>query len=72
MPVLDREEILELRAVCRQVLVAPHVQDYAIDLVMATQPDAAGSARAGEASSSATAARRAARRRWWNAGGCWR
>jgi MoxR-like ATPase len=36
--VLDREEILELRAVCRQVLVAPHVQDYAIDLVMATQP----------------------------------
>ena len=37
--VLDREEILELRAVCREVLVAPHVQDYAIDLVMATQPE---------------------------------
>ena len=38
---LDREEILGLRDVCHQVLVAPHVQDHAIDLVMATQPDAA-------------------------------
>src|ERR1700681_1434006 len=37
-PVLNRDEILGLRAVCHQVLVAPHVQDYAIDLVMATQP----------------------------------
>jgi MoxR-like ATPase len=37
-PVLDREAILELRAVCHQVLAAPHVQNYAIDLVMATQP----------------------------------
>jgi MoxR-like ATPase len=36
--VLDRDAILELRSVCRMVLVAPHVQDYAIDLVMATQP----------------------------------
>jgi MoxR-like ATPase len=36
--VLDREAILGLRAVCHHVLVAPHVQDYAIDLVMATQP----------------------------------
>ena len=39
MPVLDREEILQVRSVCRQVLVAPHVQDFAIQLVMATQPD---------------------------------
>src|SRR6202453_2709339 len=38
-PVLDREEILGLRDICHQVLVAPHVQDHAIDLVMATQPD---------------------------------
>jgi MoxR-like ATPase len=38
-PVLDRASILEVRAVCRQVLVAPHVQDYAIQLVMATQSD---------------------------------
>jgi MoxR-like ATPase len=39
-PVLTREEILGLRAVCHQVLVAPHVQDHAINLVMATQPGA--------------------------------
>ena len=38
-PVLDRESIMEVRGVCRQVLVAPHVQDYAIKLVMATQSD---------------------------------
>ncbi len=37
--VLDRESIFEIRDVCRQVLVAPHVRDYAIQLVMATQPD---------------------------------
>jgi len=37
-PVLTRDEILGLRQVCRSVLVAPHVQNYAIDLVMATQP----------------------------------
>jgi len=36
--VLDRDDVLQLRAVCREVLIAPHVQDYAIDLVMATQP----------------------------------
>jgi len=39
-PVLTREEILDLRAACHQVLVAPHVQDHAISLVMATQPGA--------------------------------
>ncbi len=38
-PVLDRAEILGLRDVCHQVLVAPHVQEHAIDLVMATQPE---------------------------------
>jgi MoxR-like ATPase len=36
--VITREEILDLRAVAHRVLVAPHVQDFAIDLVMATQP----------------------------------
>ncbi len=36
--VMDREQIAQLKAVCRQVIVAPHVQDYAIELVMATQP----------------------------------
>jgi MoxR-like ATPase len=38
-PVMDREAILEVRSVCREVLVAPHVQEYAIRLVMATQAD---------------------------------
>jgi MoxR-like ATPase len=38
-PVMDRDSILEVRNVCRQVMVAPHVQDYAIQLVMATQSD---------------------------------
>jgi MoxR-like ATPase len=37
--IVNRQEILDLRSVCRDVLVAPHVQEYAIDLVMATQPD---------------------------------
>ena len=36
--IMDRAEILELRRVCRQILVASHVQEHAIDLVMATQP----------------------------------
>jgi MoxR-like ATPase len=38
-PVMDREAILEVRDVCREVLVAPHVQEFAIELVMATQPE---------------------------------
>jgi len=37
-PVVDREEILEVRSVCREVLVAAHVQDFAIDLVLSTLP----------------------------------
>ena len=36
---LDRASILEIRSVCHKVLVAPHVMDFAVDLVMATQPD---------------------------------
>ena len=38
-PVIDRESILSVRSVCREVLVAPHVQEFAIQLVMATQPE---------------------------------
>ena len=38
-PVMDREAILQVRSVCREVLAAPHVQEYAIHMVMATQPD---------------------------------
>ena len=37
--VLDRDDVLQLRSVCREVLIAPHVQDYAVQLVMATQPE---------------------------------
>ena len=40
--VLDRDQIFNLKAVCKQVIVAPHVQDYAIQLVMATQPGSPG------------------------------
>jgi MoxR-like ATPase len=37
--IVDREAIMEVRGVCREVLVAPHVQDFAVHLVMATQPE---------------------------------
>jgi len=37
--VLDRDDVLQLRATCREVLVAPHVQDFAVKMIMATQPD---------------------------------
>ena len=36
--VLDRRQILELRGMASEILVAPHVRDYAISLVLATQP----------------------------------
>ncbi len=36
--VVDRQQILALRSVCRSVLIAAHVQNFAVDLVMATQP----------------------------------
>jgi len=38
-PVLGRDEVLEVRSVCRDILVAPHVQEFAIQVVMATQPE---------------------------------
>ncbi len=38
-PVLDKADILDIRSVCHDILIAPHVQDYAVQLVMATQPD---------------------------------
>ncbi|NDJ12252.1 MAG: MoxR family ATPase [Acidobacteriia bacterium] len=39
--VLGVEEVLDLRRECGKVLIAPHVQDYAVQLVMATQPETA-------------------------------
>ncbi len=35
---VDRDQILEVRARAHEVLVAPHVRDFAIGLVLATQP----------------------------------
>jgi MoxR-like ATPase len=40
--VMDRQEILAIRRACREMLIAPHVQDFAVSLVMATQPGTAG------------------------------
>jgi MoxR-like ATPase len=42
--VMDRAQIAEIKSIARQVIVAPHVQEHAIDLVMATQPGAAQAA----------------------------
>lgn len=38
-PVLSAEEIIAYQQVVRHVLIAPHVQDYAIRTVLATHPD---------------------------------
>lgn len=40
--VIDRESILQIRTLCREVLVAQHVQDFAVALVMGTQPGSHG------------------------------
>ncbi len=37
--VVDREQVLEMRRGAAQVLVAPHVRDFAIHIVLATQPE---------------------------------
>jgi len=42
--VMGRAQIAELKSICRQVVVAPHVQEYAISLIMATQPGVKGAA----------------------------
>jgi MoxR-like ATPase len=40
--IVDREQILELRWLARQVVVAPHLRQLAVTLVMATQPAGEG------------------------------
>jgi MoxR-like ATPase len=40
--IMDRQEILAIRRACREMLIAPHVQDFAVALVMATQPGTSG------------------------------
>ncbi len=39
--VLDGETLLQLQALVREVIIAPHVQDYAIRLALATHPQGA-------------------------------
>lgn len=41
-PVVNREEVLEMQALVREVPVARHVQDYAIRLLQATHPEGEG------------------------------
>ena len=36
--IIDRESLLELQRLVRQVPVATHVKDYAVRLVLATHP----------------------------------
>jgi MoxR-like ATPase len=38
-PVLDRERILEMQGLVREVPVAAHVKDYAVRLILATHPE---------------------------------
>ncbi len=38
-PVLDAEKIIAYQQLIRRVIIAPHVQDYAIRCVLATHPD---------------------------------
>ena len=38
-PVLDGSTILQFQQIVRRVIIAPHVQDYAVRCVMATHPD---------------------------------
>ncbi|MCC6680419.1 MAG: AAA family ATPase [Phycisphaeraceae bacterium] len=38
-PVLDAARIIEYQQLVRRVLIAPHVQDYAVRAVLATHPD---------------------------------
>jgi MoxR-like ATPase len=39
MPVMGPDTIAKVRSICREVLVAPHVQEFAVRLIMATQPE---------------------------------
>ena len=40
-PVMDGEKIIAMQTLVRRVIVAPHVQDYAIRIVLATHPQGA-------------------------------
>lgn len=35
---MNAEQVLDVRRACRALIVAPHVEEFAVDLIMATQP----------------------------------
>jgi MoxR-like ATPase len=41
---MTAEQVMDLRRECRLLIVAPHVEEFAVDLIMATQPDTPGAA----------------------------
>jgi MoxR-like ATPase len=41
---MTAEQVMDLRRECRQLIVAPHVEEFAVDLIMATQPRTPGAA----------------------------
>ncbi len=41
-PVLDRERIIEMQALVREVPVAPHVKDYAVRILLSSHPESTG------------------------------
>jgi len=45
-PVIDGPRILEMQRLVREVVIAPHVQDYAVRLVLATHPQGPHAAEA--------------------------
>jgi MoxR-like ATPase len=47
-PVLDGQQIREIRRLVRSIPVAPHVQEYAVQVVLATHPEHRGSGLAGK------------------------
>ena len=66
-PVLDREEILDLRGVCHQVSGRARTCRITPSIWSWPRSPTPAKGTSWRASSSATEVRRAARRRWWNA-----
>jgi MoxR-like ATPase len=66
--ILSGKDILEMRALAREVPIASHVKEFAARLVLATHPNGRGSRR----STSATAPAPAAPSRWCGPPRSWR
>jgi MoxR-like ATPase len=43
---MTAQQVMDLRRECKQLIVAPHVEEFAVDLIMATQPGTPGAAAA--------------------------